>query len=253
MTLFARRGRAPPSTRRWIFFLGTPLTMIAAISLLVAIRLVVLRGDDSITADISNYDHVKADVKADIGNGTCEYSEDVAGGEWIAPDRWKPRVSECEYEYYTDAEFGSCMALRYRRIAFFGDSLLLNVFAELTRRLEGAGHGTLEPRPANFYAPGGRQEFVYEGTPSSSSSALDGDDANATTGDGGDDDDRRRLVFWWTPSSFHANIHRYEKEFDTLDAAVFGMAAWSVAYGTVFAGGPTLSLSPHFHLLFVDS
>ena len=171
----------------------------------------------------------RKDVKADIGNRTCWYSEDVALGEWIAPDRWKPRKSECEYEYFTDVEFGSCLALRYRRIAFFGDSLLLNVFVELTRRLTEAGHGTLEPRPVDFYTPGGHQEFVFEGK-SSSSFALDKDDANATTtGDGGDDDDRRRLVFWWTPSSFHANIHHYEKEFDTLDAAMFGMAAWSVA------------------------
>ena len=212
------------------------MTMIAVMSLLVAIRLAVLRGDDSTKADISNYDYAgKADLKADIDNNrTCEYSEDVAPGEWIAPDRWKPRESACEYEYYTDAEFGGCMALRYRRISFFGDSLLLNVFVEVTRRLTGAGHGTLEPRPDDFYSPGGRREFVFEGSPSSSSSssfALDEDDANATTAtgdDGGDDDDRRRLVFWWTPSSFHANIHQYEKEFDTLDAAVFGMAAWSV-------------------------
>jgi hypothetical protein len=90
----------------------------------------------------------RKDVKADIGNRTCWYSEDVALGEWIAPDRWKPRKSECEYEYFTDVEFGSCLALRYRRIAFFGDSLLLNVFVELTRRLTEAGHGSrlLHPR-----------------------------------------------------------------------------------------------------------
>ena len=256
MALFARRRCAPPSTSGWIYFLETLMTTVAAMSLLVAIRLAVLHGEDSIEGDNSNYDyvHVKADIKADNGNRTCEYSEDVAPGEWIAPDQWKPRESECEYEYYTDVEFGNCMALRYRRIAFFGDSLLLNVFVELTRRLTGAGHGTLEPRPADFYAPGGRQEFVFEGT-SSSSLALDEDDANATTtGDGGDDDDRRRLVFWWTPSSFHANIHRYEKEFDTLDAAVFGMAAWSVTssirHGFV---GDFLSLSPHSHLVFVNS
>ncbi len=83
------------------------MRIIAAMTLLVLIHLVILCGDDSITAEISNYDHVKADVKVDIGNGTCKYSEDVAGGEWIAPDRWKPHVSECKYEYYTDAEFGS--------------------------------------------------------------------------------------------------------------------------------------------------
>ena len=228
MALFAMRRCASPSTRGWIYLLETLMTMVAAMSLLVSIRLAVPRGDDSAKSDINNHDYV---------NRTCEYSEDVAPGEWIAPDRWKPREYECEYEYYTDVEFGSCLALRYRRIAFFGDSLLLNVFVELTRRMTGAGHGTLEPRGADFYSPGGRREFVFEGK-SSSSFALDEDDANATTTtgeDGDDDDDRRRLVFWWTPSSFHSNIHKYEKEFVALDAAVFGMAAWSVASGTVFA------------------
>jgi hypothetical protein len=203
------------------------MMLMTALTMLVTIRNVALNVDE----------YVKANMKEDAGTKTCEYSEGIAPGDWIAPDRWKPRASECEYANYTDTEFGTCMALKYRRLAFFGDSLLLNVFIDLTRRLERAGHGTLGRRSSNFYSPGGRQEFIFNRTSSSSSPlsfTLDKDNENVTKTGGGGDDDRRRLVFWWTPSSFHANIHQYEKGFDALDGAVFGMAAWDM--GTYFRG-----------------
>lgn len=154
---------------------------------------------------------------------TCEYSEDVAGpGEWISPDHWFPSIASCEYEFYTNVEFGSCISLKYRRIAFFGDSLLLNIFVELVNRLEDAGYGKQSPKPNNFYEPGGRMEFTFFNDTSSTR------DVNSTIDDG------RRLVFWWTPSVFHANVRRYEKDFDALDAAIFGMSVWNM--GTYFHG-----------------
>lgn len=165
-----------------------------------------LRGDDSVKGEA----HV------------CDYSEDVAGpGEWIAPDQWKPLNQACEYEFYTNVEIGYCLSKQYHKIAFFGDSLLLNIFFDLTRRLEDAGYGTLKPKPKDFYTPGGHMEFIFNVT---SSIAHLGQTTN----------DDRRLVFWWTPSAFHADVRRYEKDFDALDVAIFGMATWNM--GTYFQG-----------------
>lgn len=90
------------------------------------------------------------------------------------------------------------MSLKYPRIAFFGDSLLLAIFVEFVNRLEDAGYG-VSSKPDDFYSPGGKMEFNFF-------------------------NDGRRLVFWWTPSVFHANIRQYENDFDTLDAAIFAWA-----------------------------
>ena len=159
-----------------------------------------------------------------LSHQTCEYSEDVAGpGKWISSDRWKPSIASCEYEFFTNVEFGSCISLKYRRIAFFGDSLLLAIFVELGNRLEDAGYGKVSSKPDDFYSPGGKMEFIFFNDMASTR------DGNATN-----DDDGRRLVFWWTPSVFHANIRRYENDFDTLDVAIFSMAAWNM--GTYFQG-----------------
>jgi hypothetical protein len=148
-----------------------------------------------------------------LGSQICEYSEDVAGpGEWISPDRWKPSIASCEYNFYTNNEFGSCISLKYRRIAFFGDSLLLAIFVELVNRLEDAGYGKVSSKPDDFYNPGGKMEFTFFEN----------------------NDDGRRLVFWWTPSVFHANIRHYENDFDALDVAIFSLAVWNM--GTFFQG-----------------
>ena len=87
MTLLNGRIRAPPARIGWIFVRVTMMALMAYPSLLFTIRHAAPRVED----------HAKAGINA--GNETCAYSEDVAPGEWIAPDRWRPRSSECEYEY----------------------------------------------------------------------------------------------------------------------------------------------------------
>ena len=150
-----RRGCAPPSTWGWVSFLGTPMTMIATMSLLlVAIRLAVHPSVDSIKSDIGDCDYAKTDVKADIVKRTCEYSEDVAP---FLADRWKPREFESEYEYHTDVEFGSCILHGTQTSVL--DSLVLSILVVLTHRLKGAGHGMLEPRADDFDTPGGQLQL----------------------------------------------------------------------------------------------
>jgi hypothetical protein len=54
-----------------------------------------------------------------LSHQTCEYSEDVAGpGKWISSDRWKPSIASCEYEFFTNVEFGSCISLKYDELHF---------------------------------------------------------------------------------------------------------------------------------------
>jgi hypothetical protein len=75
-------------------------------------------------------------------------SEAMATGDWVG-SHWQPRG--CTLKRYDRERATKCLSKR--KIGFFGDSLLLNVYEEIVALLK--SDTTKEHSSAKFYQPGG--------------------------------------------------------------------------------------------------
>lgn len=119
---------------------------------------------------------------------------------------WLP--SNCTLRRFTPVDVHSC--LRNKTVAFFGDSLLLDIF-EAVLRLVQEGPSANVSRTRGLYGPGGNIKVSWRGSPGA------------------------KLEFWWAPSVFHQQpLQLIPKYWSHLDVAVLGMAVWDM--GTYYHG-----------------